>query len=155
MRTRIAAALLACGPLAVAPAMAQTMATTAPAVTHVQTVADLAAVCDPGWSGVPKLEAIAYCQGFLTSAGQYHTLLHPAGGTRKPLYCVPNPAPTVAEAGLAFAAWSRANPSYNAEPALDGLLRFAQSKYPCPADAAAPARRTTRPAHPAAPHAAR
>lgn len=147
MRTRIAAALLACGPLALAPAMAQTPATTtAPAVTHVQTVADLAAVCDPGWSGVPRLEAIAYCQGFLTSAGQYHTLLHPAGGARKPLYCVPNPAPTVAEAGLAFAAWSRANPNYNAEPALDGLLRFAQSKYPCPADAAAPARRTTRPA---------
>lgn len=156
MRTRIAAALLACGPLALAPAMAQTPATTtAPAITHVQTVADLAAVCDPGWSGVPRLEAIAYCQGFLTSAGQYHTLLHPAGGARKPLYCVPNPAPTVAEAGLAFAAWSRANPNYNAEPALDGLLRFAQSKYPCPADAATPARRTTRPAHPAAPNAAR
>ena len=143
MRTRIAAALLACGPLAFAPAMAQTSATSTPAVTNVQTVADLAAVCDPAWSGVPKLEAIAYCQGFLTSAGQYHTLLHPVGGTRKPLYCVPNPAPTVAEAGVAFAAWSRANPAHNAEPALDGLLRFAQGKYPCPQE---PARRTTRPA---------
>ena len=121
-------------------------ATSPDVVTHVRTVADLAAVCDPAWPGVARLEAIAYCQGFLTSAGQYHTLLHPAGGTRKPLYCVPNPAPTVAEAGLAFAAWSRANPNYNAEPALDGLLRFAQSKYPCPADSAAPARRTTRPA---------
>lgn len=146
MRTRIAATLLAIGGLALAPAMAQPVSTTtAPVVTHVQTVADLATVCDPGWSGVPRLEAIAYCQGFLTSAGQYHTLLHPAGGARKPLYCVPNPAPTVAEAGLAFAAWSRANPAYNAEPALDGLLRFAQATYPCPQPAApAAARRPAR-----------
>ena len=143
MRTRIAAALLACGPLALAPAMAQTPAIT-PAVTQVQTVAELAAICDPRWSGVSRLEAISYCQGFLTSAGQYHALLHPAGGAIKPLYCLPNPAPTIAAYGLSFAAWSRANPAHNAEPALDGLLRFAQASYPCP-QPAAPARPATRP----------
>jgi len=81
-------------------------------VTQVETVHDLAAVCDPAWGGVPRLEAIAYCQGFITSAGQYHALLHPRNGRRRPLYCLPTPRPTVADTGLGFAAWARANPSH-------------------------------------------
>lgn len=113
-------------------------------VTQVQTAADLAAVCDPAWSGVPRLEAIAYCQGFITSAGQYHTLLHPAGGRSRPLFCVPTPPPTVAQSGVAFSAWMRANPAHANEPALDGFLRWAQAAYPCGANAASP--RATRPA---------
>jgi hypothetical protein len=126
-------------PLASAQPMPASVATPAP-ITHVRTVADLAAVCDPAWSGIPRLEAIAYCQGFLTSAGQYHAMLHPAGGRAAPLYCVPTPAPTVAEAGLGFAAWARATPAHLQEAALDGLLRWAEARYPCPT------RRATRPA---------
>jgi hypothetical protein len=101
-------------------------------VTHVQTAAELAAVCDPAWSDVPRLEAIAYCQGFITAAGQYHTLLHPVGARRPPLFCLPTPAPTIAQSGVTFATWVRANPSYSSEPALDGFLRWAQATYPCP-----------------------
>ena len=145
MRTLFAATLIALGPV-IGTAQAQPANPGTPAVvTHVQTVAELARVCDPAWGGVPRLEAIAYCQGFLTSAGQYHTLLHPARGPIKPLYCLPNPGPTIAESGVAFANWAKANPNYGAEPALDGLLRWAQATYPCP-QAAAPAARTTRPA---------
>ncbi|WP_372618712.1 Rap1a/Tai family immunity protein [Falsiroseomonas sp.] len=124
------------------PAMAQ--GAERPAVTHVQTVTDLAAVCDPAWQGVPRLEAIAYCQGFLTSFGQYHQLLHPAGGAMRPLFCVPVPGPTVAESGIAFAAWARANPQHGSEAALDGLVRWAQSNFPCPPSP--PRSRTSRPA---------
>lgn len=101
-------------------------------VTHVRTSADLAAVCTPSWSGVPRLEAIAYCQGFLTAAGQYHALVHPVGGRIPPLYCVPTPGPSIAESGIAFAAWMEANPERRAEPALDGFLRWAQATFPCP-----------------------
>ena len=127
-----AAPLLAAALLGGAPALAQ-----APRhVTEVQTVSDLAAVCDPQLRGVERLESIAYCQGFLTAAGQYHTALHPAGGPRRPLFCVPNPPPSVAQSGLAFAAWARQNPQRANEPALDGLLRWAQSAYPCPTTAA-------------------
>jgi hypothetical protein len=82
-----------------------------------------------------RLESIAYCQGYLTAAGQYHTSLHPAGGPRRPLFCVPNPPPSVAQSGLGFAAWARQNPQHANEPALDGLLRWAQSAYPCPTTA--------------------
>jgi hypothetical protein len=101
-------------------------------ITHVRTVADLAAVCAPAWSDVARLEAIAYCQGFLTSAGQYHTLAHPAGGRVAPLYCVASPGPSVAESGIAFAAWAHDHPAYQGEPALDGFLRWAEATFPCP-----------------------
>lgn len=108
------------------------------AVTHVQTAAELAAVCDPAGSGVPRLEAIAYCQGFITSAGQYHALLHPVGGRSRPLFCPPTPTPTIAQSGLAFSAWMRANPAHSSEPALDGFLRWAQVSYPCAGSPRAP-----------------
>ncbi len=119
-----------------APAMAQTP----PQVTHVQSVAELAAVCDPQSHGVPRLEAIAYCQGFLTSAGQYHALLNPQGVATRPLFCVPNPGPTIAQSGIAFARWARENPDRAREPALDGLLRWAQASFPCAAPTPAPRR---------------
>ena len=146
MRNTLAAAppLLA-ALLAAPPAMAQ-----APShVTNVQTVSDLAAVCDPQVRGVQRLESIAYCQGFITAAGQYHAALHPAGGPRRPLFCVPNPPPSVAQSGLGFAAWARQNPQRASEPALDGLLRWAQSAYPCPASggAASAQRPAARPGH--------
>lgn len=142
MRTAIAAAL------AVAMGSAGAMAAQAPAapmageiVTQVRTTADLAAVCDPAWAGVPRLEAIAYCQGFLTAAGQYHALMHPRGGRFAPIYCVPSPGPTIAETGVGFAAWARENPQWAGEPALDGFFRWAKSRFPCAPAPAAPRRR--------------
>lgn len=139
-QTTIPLALALC--LAAGAATAQPAATSSaqPAATrqqedlidHVSTVSDLASVCQPGWGGVPRLEAIAYCQGFLTAAGQYHTLLHPTGSPMRPLFCVPTPGPTIAESGIAFSNWARANPQYAREPALDGLLRWAQATFPCP-----------------------
>jgi hypothetical protein len=136
-----AAAPLLAGLLSAAPALAQ-----APGhVTDVRTVSDLAAVCDPRVGGVERLEAIAYCQGYFRAVGQYHTALHPSAGGRRPLFCVPERPPSVAQSGLAFAAWARQNPQRANEPALDGLIRWAQSAYPCP-DTAASARPATRPA---------
>jgi hypothetical protein len=106
---------------------------------NVQSTRDLAAVCDPRVQGVRRYEAIAYCQGFLTAAGQYHSMMYPANGRARPLYCVPTPGPSVAEAGLGFAAWSRANPGRWNEPALDGFIRWAQERFPC--EQAEPVRR--------------
>jgi hypothetical protein len=128
---KIATAALVLG-LAAVPfaASAQAPATATP-VTQVQTTSDLAAVCDPGWSGISRLEAIAYCQGYLTSFGQHHALLYPRGGPGRPLFCLPDPSPTIAQSGVAFAAWARENPRHGSEPALDGMLRWAQATYPC------------------------
>jgi hypothetical protein len=147
MRTihRIAAlAALPIAALLAAPPAARAQPATAP--TSVNTTADLAAICLPTTTGVERLEAIAYCQGYVTAIGQYNAGLHPAGGSRAPLFCLPNPAPTVAESAIAFANWAKQNPQYSNEPAPDGLLRWAQATYPCPAGAAQPAARGTRPA---------
>ena len=101
-------------------------------VTHVETVRDLAAVCDPQWGGMPRLEAIAYCQGFINAAGQYHALTHPPGTPIRQLFCLPDRRPSIAESGVDFAQWARATPRFAEEPALDGFLRWAQARYPCP-----------------------
>lgn len=106
---------------------------------HVQTVSDLAAVCDPQINGMRRFEAIAYCQGYLTAAGQFHALMYPAGGPMRPLYCISGRGPSIAEAGLGFSAWARAHPGRGNEPALDGFLRYAQERFPCP-DAPRPGR---------------
>jgi hypothetical protein len=145
--TAVALALALAGSAAVAPraiAQGSPSPATSAIVTHVQTASELAAICDPAWGGVPRLEAIAYCQGFLTSFGQYHTLLYPQGGPARPLFCVPAPGPTVAQSGVAFAAWARENPRYGNEPALDGLLRWAQANFPCPANPPARSSRNVR-----------
>lgn len=145
-RTSVALAMALAGSLALAPAAMAQGSPAAPAiVTHAQTAQELAAVCDPAWGGVPRLEAIAYCQGFLTSFGQYHALLYPQNGPARPLFCVPVPGPTVAQSGIAFAAWVRENPRFGNEPALDGLLRWAQATFPCPP---APAARAPTPRSP-------
>lgn len=144
MRTATAAILAVLMGSAAASAQVAPPPASQAIISHVQTVGDLAAVCDPAWTGLPRLEAIAYCQGFLTGAGQYHTLLHPRNSPTRPLFCVPSPGPTIAQSGLAFAAWSRENPSRSNEPALDGLLRWAQASFPCPPAASPRAPRAAR-----------
>ncbi|UFN46825.1 hypothetical protein LPC08_12365 [Roseomonas sp. OT10] len=135
MRMICGAALLSAALGFAAPAQAQVGTPTA-----ATTAGELGAICLAETTGVPRLEAIAYCQGYLTAMGQYHAALHPAGGRQAPLFCLPNPPPTVAQSGVAFGQWMRQNPQYGSEAPLDGLLRWAQATYPCPA-AAAPSRR--------------
>ena len=126
------ATLLATGPALAQPAPPRPAAPT----TEVRTAADLGAVCQPTQSGVARLESIAYCQGYLTAAGQYHAALNPTGGSRR-AFCLPEPAPTVAQSGVAYAAWVQADPSRGTEPALASLLGWARATYPCPAAATA------------------
>ena len=139
-KAALLAALLA-GPALVPAASAQAPMSSTPAspapITDVRTVGDLASVCQPSSTGVVRLESIAYCQGFLTAAGQYHAALNPPGRNARPAFCPPEPRPTVAQAGVAFAAWAQGNPQRAAEPALNGLLRWAAETYPCPDNAPA------------------
>jgi hypothetical protein len=131
MRSLTFAAVLAAASLAHAPTAVAQPQWEGEGVTHVETVRDLARVCDPRRDGVPRLEAIAYCQGFINSAVQYHQLTRPPSGRVAPLLCLPGRGPTIAESGVGFAAWARDNRQYANEPALDGLMRWAQDQFPC------------------------
>jgi hypothetical protein len=114
-------------------------AAAAPAATPMAepvTTATLASICA---ATSPNAESplTAYCRGFMIGAGQYHQAVSAARG--RPLFCLPNPSPTIDQVQTAFVQWARANTQYSQERAVDGLMRFASTTYPCP-PAAAPTR---------------
>ena len=102
---------------------------------------DLAALCAASPQDALGQVALGYCQGFVVGVGQYHRSLTAEGGGQRPVFCLPDPSPTFDQARLAFVAWARNNPQYGTEPAVDGLMRFAQATYRC---ATAPAPRPRR-----------
>jgi hypothetical protein len=103
-----------------------------------RTVAALAEVCATPSSSPDYTAARYFCAGFLSGVGQYHAALHPAGGPRSPLFCVPNPPPRLSDAAAAFVTWAQANPQFGGDMAVDGLMRFARQNYPCPPEPSSP-----------------
>jgi hypothetical protein len=122
----IAAAFLALAPLAAA----QSPQSATRGVPH--TVAELAEICAIPQGAADYTAASFFCRGFLAGVGQYHGALHPVGSPRRPIFCVPDPPPTLLSAANAFVAWARANPQHGGEAAVDGLVRFAEQAWPCP-----------------------
>jgi hypothetical protein len=126
--------LVAAALLAAAPAAAQ-----APARgSHTATVGELATLCAVPATDRSFAHASGLCRGFLAGFAQYHAAMTQPGTRHRPLFCVPDPAPTGEQAAAAFAAWARANPQAGGELAVDGVARWFIATYPCPA---APARR--------------
>lgn len=102
------------------------LAQTAPAnmgTVNTGPLAELCASADP--------VAGAYCRGFLIGAGQYHASITAPGGA-DPVFCLAQPMPSVDQAQASFAAWARSNPQHAGERAVDGVIRWAATAYPCP-----------------------
>jgi hypothetical protein len=125
---RIHAVVLAGILLAVAPATAQVSEQNF----RGGKTSDLAALCGASPQDPLGPTAIAWCHGFMVAAGQYHAELSASGGVHQPIFCLPNPTPTLDEARASFVAWARSNPQHANERAIDGLMRFATQAYPCP-----------------------
>jgi hypothetical protein len=102
---------------------------------------DLAALCAASTGDPQAQAALGYCQGFIVGVGQYHRALTAEGGVQRPIFCLPNPSPSLDGFRTGFVNWVRANPQHAGEPALDGLARFAAATYPCPAMPASQPRR--------------
>lgn len=119
------------------PAAAQTAAEQTP---RSALTGDLAALCGTAAADPAGAAARAWCHGFIVSAAQYHGTLAAANPATGRVYCVPDPDRlTLDEVRGAFVAWSRANPQYAGDRAIDGLMRFAATSWPCP-QPATPAR---------------
>jgi hypothetical protein len=117
----------------------QAMAQGTPATPGVLTTAVLTEHCASAPSNDEAAGTI-FCRGFMLGAGQYHSAISAArGGAR--LYCLPDGL-TLRDVQTAFVGWSRANPQHQQDTAVDGLMRFAATTWPCPATA--PARRGNR-----------
>lgn len=108
---------------------------------QIRTVSDLATLCGARAGAVNAEAAIYSCYGFLTGVGQYHAATRPVGGPRPPLFCPPNPPPSLAQVATGFTAWARGNPQFADERAVDGLVRWAALTYPCPPAPIPPPRR--------------
>jgi hypothetical protein len=108
------------------------------------TTGALGRLCGAGISDAISTAGTVYCHGFLSGVGQFHREITRDGQLLTPLFCPPQPPPSVEQAASAFAAWVRANPQHEAEPAIDGLTRFAQHTYPCPTQPAATRRPRSR-----------
>lgn len=118
---------------AAGPAAAQTSGPV-PALT----TGTLAALCDATGDDADSLRAVGYCRGVFVGMGQYHSIMT-APGRLRPIFCLPNPSPSLEQLQAAFIAWAGANPERLNERAAEGVLRFAAATYPCAAPA--PARR--------------
>ena len=125
--------------LAAAPAMAQSPQPSRGS--HTATVAELATLCATPANAANFAEANGLCRGFIGGFAQYHAAMTQPGTRHRPLFCVPDPAPTGQQAAAAFAAWAQANPQSANELAVDGLARWFITTYPCPRP---PARRGAR-----------
>lgn len=99
----------------------------------------LAALCGATGTDTDSATAVGYCRGFIVGVGQYTTEISRPGGIQ-PVFCLPQPTPTLDVVQASFVAWANANQQYRDSKAVDGLLRWASATYPCATPAAAPRR---------------
>jgi hypothetical protein len=78
--------------------------------------------------------AVAFCQGYLVGAYQYHVAMFHADKMR-PVVCFPEPTPTRTQAIDRFVAWVKAHPGYEKEKPADALTKFLVESFPCKAEA--------------------
>lgn len=123
------------------PAFAQQSSQVANAAANVpgRSTGDLATLCNAGLQDPPRSDAQAYCNGFIVGVGQFHSSITAAGGVQRPIFCIPDPQPTLNGVAASFVTWARSNPQHANDRAVDGLIRFAAETYPCPI--ASPTRR--------------
>jgi hypothetical protein len=96
----------------------------------------LATLCGATGADAESATAVGYCRGFIVGVGQYNVEISRPGGIL-PAFCLPQPAPSLAFVQTSFVAWVEANPDQRDTKAVDGLLRWAATTYPCAAPAAA------------------
>jgi hypothetical protein len=96
---------------------------------QVRDTADLVAVCDTS-TRVPDITtALAFCHGFLTGSVHFYYAGVPESSR---FTCAPDPAPSRSETMNGFVQWTRENPQYMSEPAVETLFRYLAETYPCP-----------------------
>lgn len=94
------------------------------------TAGDLAQLCAAQPGDPNHAAAIHLCQGYLIGLHHMHTAVANAVGSG--IYCVsPEARPTRDEASAAFAAWIGTSPEHAELEAVDAVLIWASTAFPC------------------------
>lgn len=106
-----------------------------PAITQddflIRTTADLAKLCDADARDPMHSAAVQFCLGFGVGVHQ-NEQLHQAASRARPLYCLPNPAPSRVAVMTGFIAWTKATPSVATIAPAAGVMQYFMQAYPCP-----------------------
>lgn len=120
-----------CGLAAALLLTGQTAAAGEPEHFAVDTAADLARLCGTAQTHPNYNAAIHFCHGYLVGVHHFQVALSSQMDDR--LYCVEDrtPLPTRDTAAADYAAWVAANPQVGEQEALDALVLWAMTTYPC------------------------
>jgi len=124
-------ALALAGAIAATPALAQGQAAGGAPATF--TTADLARLCGPAADNANAVALRPACYAALVTIGQVHSIYTTGPRAQRPVFCMPEQAPTLDRVSADFVSWAAANQQYSGTRAAEGVLRFAATTYPCPA----------------------
>ena len=124
-------ALALAGAIAATPALAQGQAAGGAPATFPP--ADLARLCGPAADSANAVALRPACYAALVTIGQVHSIYTTGPRAQRPVFCMPEQAPTLDRVSADFVSWAAANQQYSGTRAAEGVLRFAATTYPCPA----------------------
>jgi hypothetical protein len=124
--------------LVATPCLAQTPSATPmgpppapqPAPMNVRTTGDLLALCSTPATDPRYPNAVGLCVGYESGVLDYH-LADTWRNKRSRRICLPGQVPTRGTARSGFVTWASAHPEDADEPAVDGVMRYLMSAYPC------------------------
>lgn len=96
----------------------------------VRNAGDLVSLCSRELSAEDYVAAQNFCHGFAVGAYAYYRGVASADPDLK-IVCIKEPYPERKKVIADFVAWSKANPSFMKDSAVDTFFRFLAGAYPC------------------------
>jgi len=96
----------------------------------IRNAGDLVALCSRDLSAEDYVAAQNFCHGFAVGAFAYHQSVAMADPDLK-IVCVKEPYPERKKVIADFVAWSKANPTFMKDAAVDTFFRFMAGAFPC------------------------
>ncbi len=96
----------------------------------VRNAGDLVALCSRDLSAEDYVAAQNFCHGFAVGAYAYYRGVAAADPDLK-IVCFKEPYPERKKVIADFVAWSKANPSFMKDAAVDTFFRFMAGAFPC------------------------
>lgn len=96
----------------------------------VRNAGDLVSLCSRDLSAEDYVAAQNFCHGFTVGAYAYYRGVASADPDLK-IVCIKEPYPERKKVIADFVAWSKANPSFMKDSAVDTFFRFMAGAFPC------------------------